>query len=170
MCDRFPLFFVSVISVTSVLKSPCSLTPTATLRSITPRNLPKKTPSKSVPCALFHFPYPVSPVFATLTKTAGCVPTIPILELAVHRSSLENDSSSFFSHSCALFCTFLHSPKIQPFYFHAIPHSLPKNTGGWGGIRMTSQRPTSEAPTSNHQDKKVDFLRPASSRSARRIS
>src|SRR5216683_4080510 len=31
--------------------------------------------------ALFHFPYPVSPVFATLTKTAGCVPTIPILEL-----------------------------------------------------------------------------------------
>src|SRR6266852_1140653 len=30
--------------------------------------------------ALFHFPYPVSPVFATLTKTAGCVPTIPILE------------------------------------------------------------------------------------------
>src|SRR5713226_7883273 len=53
-------------------------------------------------CALFHFPYPVSPVFATLTKTAGCVPTIPILELAVHRSSLENDSSSFFSHSCAL--------------------------------------------------------------------
>ncbi len=32
-------------------------------------------------CALFHFPYPVTPVFATHTKTAGCVPTIPILEL-----------------------------------------------------------------------------------------
>src|SRR6266568_4446715 len=33
-------------------------------------------------CALFHFPYPVSPVFATLTKSAGCVPTtIPKLEL-----------------------------------------------------------------------------------------
>src|SRR5258708_1375789 len=31
--------------------------------------------------ALFHFPYPVSSLFATLTKTAGCVPTIPILEL-----------------------------------------------------------------------------------------
>jgi len=29
--------------------------------------------------ALFHFPYPVSLVFATLTKTAGCIPTIPIL-------------------------------------------------------------------------------------------
>src|SRR5882724_11513828 len=39
--------------------------------------------------ALFHFPYPVSPVFATHTKTAGCVPTIPILELT--------DPRSFFS-------------------------------------------------------------------------
>jgi len=25
----------------------------------------------SVRCALFHFPYPLSPVFATLTKTPG---------------------------------------------------------------------------------------------------
>src|SRR5882672_181343 len=38
--------------------------------------------------ALFHFPYPVSPVFATHTKTAGCVPTIPILELSDPRSFL----------------------------------------------------------------------------------
>src|SRR6266849_6593555 len=30
--------------------------------------------------ALFHFPYPVTPLFATLTKTAGCVPTIPKME------------------------------------------------------------------------------------------
>src|SRR6266567_7674069 len=29
---------------------------------------------------LFQVPYLVSPLFATLTKTAGCVPTIPILE------------------------------------------------------------------------------------------
>src|SRR6266436_6152324 len=36
------------------------------------------------------------------------------------------DSSSFFSNSCALFCTFLHSPKIQPFSFQSFPHSLPK--------------------------------------------
>src|SRR6266481_581385 len=36
--------------------------------------------------ALFHFPYPVSPVFATHTKTAGCVPTIPNLELCAARS------------------------------------------------------------------------------------
>ena len=31
--------------------------------------------------ALFHFPYPVTLAFATLKKTAGGVPTIPILEL-----------------------------------------------------------------------------------------
>src|SRR5258708_35576230 len=39
------------------------------------------------------------------------------------------DSSSFFSNSCALFCAFLHSCKVQPFSFQALSHSLPrKNT------------------------------------------
>ena len=33
--------------------------------------------------ALFQVTYPVTPVFATLTKTAGCIPTIPILELTL---------------------------------------------------------------------------------------
>ncbi|SRR6266478_3334964 len=28
----------------------------------------------------FQVPYPLSPLFATLTQTAGCVPKIPILE------------------------------------------------------------------------------------------
>src|SRR5438445_13122578 len=82
-------------------------------------------------CALFHFAYPVSPVVATRlsraeprdTKTAGCVPTIPILvhaersarsELAARQSSLENDSSSFLSNSCALFST---TQRINPFRF-----------------------------------------------------
>ena len=37
-------------------------------------------------------------------------------------------SSSFFSHSCALFCAFLHFPRIQPFSFQSFPHSSPKNT------------------------------------------
>src|ERR1700731_483606 len=36
--------------------------------------------------------------------------------------------SPFFSISCALFRTFLHSPKTQLFYFQAIPHSASKNT------------------------------------------
>jgi hypothetical protein len=42
------------------------------------------------------------------------------------------DLSLFFSHSSELFCTFLHSRKIQLFCFQAIPHSLPKTPGGWG--------------------------------------
>ena len=36
---------------------------------------------KSMASALFQVPYPVSPLFATHTKTAGCIPTLPILEL-----------------------------------------------------------------------------------------
>src|SRR5712664_1062483 len=35
----------------------------------------------SIRCALFQVPYPVSPLLATHTKTAGCIPTIPIPEL-----------------------------------------------------------------------------------------
>src|SRR5258708_39550352 len=78
--------------------------------------------------ALFHFPYPVSPVFATLTKTAGCVPTIPILELASRQSSLENDSSSFFSHSCALFCT----PRNANAFIFKHSRTLCAKHPGWG--------------------------------------
>ena len=55
------------------------------LRSVTAHSSAQKAafanPLFSMCCALFHFPYPVSPVFATLTKTAGCVPTIPRMEL-----------------------------------------------------------------------------------------
>jgi hypothetical protein len=39
------------------------------------------SPIVSTTSALFHFPYPATPLFATLTKTAGCVPTIPKKEL-----------------------------------------------------------------------------------------
>src|SRR5216683_1920794 len=38
-------------------------------------------------------------------------------------------SFQVLAHSSALFCTFLHSQKIQLFSFQAIPHSLSKNTG-----------------------------------------
>jgi len=38
-------------------------------------------PLLSTTYTLFQVPYPVSPFLATLTKTAGCIPTIPILEL-----------------------------------------------------------------------------------------
>ncbi len=42
------------------------------------------------------------------------------------------DLSPFFSHSCALLCSFLHSTKMQTLSFQAIPHSLSKNTRGGG--------------------------------------
>jgi hypothetical protein len=45
--------------------------------------------------------------------------------------------SLFVSHSCALFCAFLHSRKTQPFSFHAFPHSLPKTPRG-KAILLTS--------------------------------
>src|SRR5712664_167893 len=41
---------------------------------------PDFRPLFSIAYALFHFPYPVTPLFAALTKTAGCVPTIPKME------------------------------------------------------------------------------------------
>ena len=73
-----------------------------------------------------------------LTKTARCVPKIPTLE-PVHsepcRGATHHSlpySSSFFSHSCALFCTLLHSRKTQLISFQAIPHSGSKNHSTWG--------------------------------------
>jgi hypothetical protein len=44
------------------------------------QNSPDFRPLFSIASALFHFPYPVTLLFATLTKTAGCVPTIPKME------------------------------------------------------------------------------------------
>src|SRR6266403_5003123 len=38
-------------------------------------------PFLSTAYTLFQVPCPISPFRATLTKTAGCIPTIPILEL-----------------------------------------------------------------------------------------
>src|SRR5216684_6627326 len=67
-------------------------------------------PFLSYTSALFHFPYPLSPLLATHTKTAGCVPTIPILNPALTHLTLPPSSHCplptscpFFSHSCALF-------------------------------------------------------------------
>jgi len=64
---------------------------------------------------------------ALFLKTAGCTPTLPFLELPTRLSSPY--SSSFFSHSCALFCVFLHARKTQLIYFQSLPHSLRKTPG-----------------------------------------
>src|SRR6266481_7459997 len=47
-------------------------------------------PLFSIRCALFQVPYPVSPLLATHTKTAGCIPTIPIPELTPSPYSLSH--------------------------------------------------------------------------------
>ena len=43
------------------------------------------------------------------------------------RRNAQAFSFQTLTHSFARFCTFLRSPKTQPFSFQAIPHSLPKN-------------------------------------------
>ena len=54
-------------------------------------------PLFSIGCALFQVPYPVTPLLAcppwraTVTKTAGCIPTIPILKLTALRSQPATD-------------------------------------------------------------------------------
>ncbi len=99
----------------SILASPLTL----------PRKKPFANPLFSLRYALFQVPYPVTPLFATLTKTAGCIPTIPILELNPLRPPAlsptpdplavpsEAEGFPFFSYSCALFCTHQnHNPFI----------------------------------------------------------
>src|SRR5229473_3952980 len=65
---------------------------------------PFSRPLFSSTSALFHFPYPASPAFATHTKTAGCVPTIPILELTSHQSRVTNygTTGTTSAEGCAL--------------------------------------------------------------------
>ena len=53
-------------------------------------------------------------------------------------------SSSFFSHSCALFCAFLQSSKNQPFHFQAIPNSLLKKRDVGGSPPSISDPPLCE--------------------------
>src|SRR5712664_387374 len=75
---------------------------------------------------------PATPLESALTKNiggGGLLFRFRNSSLATHLSPLY--SSSFFSHSCALFCTFSHSPKTQPSYFQSLAHSLPKNPRGW---------------------------------------
>src|SRR5712664_2379299 len=77
-------------------------------------------PFLSYTSALFHFPYPLSLLLATHTKTAGCVPTIPILKPSPHAPILAPlfplSSANLMSFLFTLLCTLLHFfalPKIS---------------------------------------------------------
>src|SRR3989442_16045497 len=86
-------------------------------------------------CALFHFPYPISPLLATLTKTAGCVSTIPKLELVTRRLSL---ATGFKLPLFIPLRTLLHASKCQHLCFQAPPHSLRKTSGVGGGAYFST--------------------------------
>src|SRR2546430_6731665 len=83
---------------------------------------------------LFQVPYAVTPVFAILTKTAG------VWGYSSHfgrpwglgdEKSLFH-SSSFFSHSCALFCT---HQELNSFVFKRF-HTLCAKTPGGGVLHL----------------------------------
>src|SRR5712692_9695122 len=85
---------------------------------------PFSRPLFSSTSALFHFPYPVTPLFATLTKTAGVYTNNSHSGTSSSRAKSKGRSpqcsSSFFSYSCALFCTY---QNLNPFvfkYFHTL--------------------------------------------------
>src|SRR5260370_17044793 len=74
----------------------------------------------SIACALFHFPYPVSPVFATLTRTAGVYTNNS--QLGTNLSPLAIGFKFFIF---TFFQTLLHSPKDHLFSFQPIPNPSP---------------------------------------------
>src|SRR6266849_10837088 len=58
-------------------------------------------------------------------RDGGCTPSLLSSKLgSSDLRTVQRVSELFpvFSNSCALFCTFLHSRKTQPFYFQALPH------------------------------------------------
>src|SRR6266478_8723573 len=65
---------------------------------------------------------------------------VPFFLLRIRHSPL--DSSSFFSHSSALFCSFLRSYETQPFSFQSLPHSLPRKNTRRGGRVQKRRRPS----------------------------
>ena len=98
-----------------------------------------RTRRSSILRTLFQVPYPVSPLLATLTKTAGVYTNnsrsgsnrLQQRRGALHSSLALTTVFKFFLFTPLR--TLLHSPKTQLFYFQPIPHSLPKNTGSGGG-------------------------------------
>src|SRR6266568_2663307 len=83
--------------------------------------------------ALFHFPYPVSPVFATLTRTAGVYTNNS--QLGTISRSLTTGFKFFIF---TFFQTLLHSCKDQLFSFHALPDSSRKTPGVGVGLQWHS--------------------------------
>src|SRR6266446_756836 len=69
---------------------------------------------------------------------------LPTPSSAAHATISPYALSPSFSHSCALFCAFLHSTKTQLFCFQSIPHSLPRTAGG--GVCLSNLQPPPRLP------------------------
>ncbi len=101
---------------------------------------PFSRPLFSSTSALFHFPYPVSPAFATLTKTAGCIPTIPTLERISFRPPAPSPApypylSRAKPRDSLSFHTLAHSfarIKITTLLFSCASALFAQNNRGWG--------------------------------------
>src|SRR5712692_203441 len=123
---------------------------------------PFSRPLFSSTSALFHFPYPASPAFATHTKTAGCVPTIPILErvhpersrrvarrnaqvlsfhILAHSFARTKTSTLLFSNTSTLFSA---TGAPQLFWNQYLPHSFYRD-GGYPLPFQKSQIPSGPA-------------------------
>jgi hypothetical protein len=94
----------------------------------------------------FQVPYPATPLFATLTQTAGVCTnnshsgTHPAAgQVCLPRSNFKPPTSAF-SHPCALSCALLHffaiSKNSTPISFQPFPHSCAK-TSGVRGLLLT---------------------------------
>src|SRR5882672_4783324 len=117
-------------------RRPASLAPVA-LRPLHFRQREKKCirrqdfpPFFSYSYALFHFPYPVTPLLASLTKPAGCVPTIPILELTLRYAQKIVAISFHALTNCSFYIpfvlTFMHRMGVYPLtYFSTVNSRLP---------------------------------------------
>src|SRR6266849_3274426 len=101
----------SVTPLKSALTNHSQITENAATLSPTESALTQLSPATPLECAV-----PKNP------RGWGLLFRFRNSSLATHLSPLY--SSSFFSHSCALFCTFSHSPKTQPSYFQSLAHSL----------------------------------------------
>jgi hypothetical protein len=139
-CQNLP---THPVNSTPLFSSPCKIVRTKDINSLNASKLSHSFPP--VFPLVSHLPYllPSSVsrnpfVCHSYENCRGVYPKFPILE-PVHsvpcRGAIHHSppySSSFFSNSSALFCTFLRPCKTQLVSFQAIPHSASKNRSGWG--------------------------------------
>ena len=111
--------------------SPISIPSGIAAASHSPYTLPSSVSRKSFPCHSYANCWRVYQQFPfwLIPSAAGGSARHWIQVLSFHT----------VAHSFALFCTFLHLCKTQLFSFQAIPHSLRKTPGVWGGVHTGSR-------------------------------